>query len=566
MTTDAAPPSLILHGGIVRTLDAADRVATAIAVGGERIAAVGDDASVLALRAPGTEVVDLAGRCVVPGFFDAHPHMDRLGLRARGGVAIAHCTSVAQIVDAVREAAARTPAGEWIVTLPMGAPPDGYLSDPSQLAEGRFPDRHDLDRAAPDHPVFVRSPWGWWTRLPLPAVANSRALALAGIGRDTPDPYRIEIVRDARGEPTGVFLERNRAPTLEYVLFGCVPRFSWEDRLEGLRVACRVTSAAGTTAAFEGHGVTPAVLDAYRQLAADGALGVRMQAMLSVPSASFGDAAIASQLDAWAPRLAAPGRATGLLREEGVCLDVADPQVAAILARGYPYEHWAGHFYQALPQDRLVSLGLEAARRGLRVAVLVCYELERVLQAFEAIDARVPIRDRRWVAVHVTQATPRQIERMQALGLVATVTPGFMYRAPDRFGLHALGAAGTPIRALLDGGVPVALSTDGVPHSMLFATWEAIARWDEDSRTSLGDSGLGRAEALRLATVAGHLLTWDEHRRGPLASGMDADLVVLDEDPVECALERLPAIGVRRTVVAGRTVHDRDRDGVPPLP
>jgi predicted amidohydrolase YtcJ len=101
---------------------------------------------------------------------------------------------------------------------------------------------------------------------------------------------------------------------------------------------------------------------------------------------------------------------------------------------------------------------------------------------------------------------------------------------------------------------------------MLFAAWEAIARWDEDSRTALGDSGLGRTEALRLATVSGHLLTWDEHRRGPLAPGMDADLVVLDEDPVACALERMPGIGVRRTVVAGRTVHERDRDGVPPLP
>jgi predicted amidohydrolase YtcJ len=566
MTDAAAPASLILHGGTVRTLDAHDRVASAIAVAGERIAAVGDDVSVLALRAPDTRVVDLAGRCVVPGFFDAHPHMDRLGLRARGGVPIAHCTSVAQIVDAVREAAARTPPGEWIVTLPMGAPPDRYLSEPSALAEGRFPDRRDLDRAAPDHPVFVRAPWGWWTRLPLPAVASSRALALAGVGRGTPDPHGIEVVRDAHGEPTGLFLERNRAPTLEYVLFDRVPRFSWEDRFEGLRVAGRLTSAAGVTAAFEGHGLTPAVLDAYRQLAADGALTVRMQAALSVPSAAFGDAAVAAQFDAWAPRLAGRGRATGLLREEGVCLDVADPTVAAILARGYPYEHWAGHFYQSLSQERLVALGVEAARRGLRVSVLVCYELERVLQALEAIDARVPIRDRRWVAVHVTAATPRQIDRMRALGLIATVTPGFMYRAPDRFGLHALGAAGTPIRALLDGGVPVALSTDGVPHSMLFATWEALARWDEDSGVALGDSGLDRTEALRLATVAGHALTWDEARRGPLAPGFDADFVVLDEDPIACALDRLPWIGVRSTVVAGRVVHDRDRDGVPRLP
>ena len=308
------------------------------------------------------------------------------------------------------------------------------------------------------------------------------------------------------------------------------------------------------------------MLDAYRQLDAAGGLTVRMQAALSVPSAAFGDAAIVAQLATWAPRLRGQGSANGLLREEGVCLDVADPRVACILARGYPYEHWAGHFYQSLSQERLVALGVAAARLGLRVSVLVCYELERVLQALEAIDAQVPIRDRRWVAVHVTAASASQIARMKALGLVATVTPGFMHSAKDRFDLHALGAAGTPIRELLDAGVPVALSTDGVPHSMLFAMWQALARWDAESRTMLGPSRLTRTEALRLATVAGHVLTWDEARRGPLVPGLDADFAVLDDDPVACQLERLPTLGVELTVVGGRVVYERARDGVPAVP
>jgi predicted amidohydrolase YtcJ len=216
---------------------------------------------------------------------------------------------------------------------------------------------------------------------------------------------------------------------------------------------------------------------------------------------------------------------SGLLREEGLCLDVADPNTARIIATGYPYEQWAGHFYQALPHERLVALGLQAARLGLRVCTLVCYELERVLRAFEEIDAQVSIRHRRWVAVHVTEATPEQIHRIKALGLVATVTPNFMYMAKDRFNLQALGARGTPIRALLDAGVPVALSTDGVPHSMLFAMWEALARWDNDGQQQLGESGLSREEALRLATVAGHVLGWDEATHGPLAPGMAADFV-----------------------------------------
>jgi predicted amidohydrolase YtcJ len=553
-------PDLILNNARIHTLDEGERTVEALATNGGTIAAAGTNAEVLALRGPHTRVVDLQGRTVVPGFYDAHPHLDRMGLRDLCGVRIAHCKSVAEICEAIREAAAHTPPGEWIVTLPMGAPPEDYVFDAGQLKEGRFPDRHDLDRVAPDHPVYIRSPWGWWSRLPLPSVANGRALARAGITRDTRAPPKVEIVKDTAGEPTGLFLERNWAPILEYTLFDCVPRFTYEDRYAGLRHAVRESSAVGTTAAFEGHGVTPQVIDAYRRLEAAGELTVRMQLPLSVPSAAFGDRKIGELLAHWAPQLAGQGSdagTAGLLREEGLCLDVADPNSARIIARGYPYEQWAGHFYQSLPHERLVALGLEAAKLGLRVCTLVCYELERVLRAFEEIDAQVPIGKRRWVAVHVTEATPDQIRRIKQLGLVATVTPNFMYMAKDRFNLQALGERGTPIRALLDAGIPVALSTDGVPHSMLFAMWEAIARWDNDGKQRLGNSGLSRIEALRLATVAGHYLTWDEATRGPLKPGMAADFVVLDEDPLTCELDRIRHIGVARTFVAGREVYTR---------
>lgn len=553
-------PDLIVHNGRIHTLDSAGRTVQALAVQGGTITGTGSNEEILARAGSCTRTLGLAGRTVVPGFYDAHPHLDRMGLRDLCGVKIAHCKSVAEICAAVREAAAHTPAGEWIVTLPMGAPPEDYVFDAGQLKEGRFPDRHDLDKAAPDNPVYIRSPWGWWSRLPLPAVSNSRALALAGVTRDTRAPAKIEIVKDTNGEPTGLFLERNWAPVLEYTLFECVPRFTYEDRYTGLRHAVRASSAVGTTSAFEGHGVTPQVIDAYRRLEAAGELTLRMLLPMSVPSAAFGDRKIGEMLAHWAPRLAGRGSdagSAGLLREEGLCLDVADPNTARIIARGYPYEQWAGHFYQSLPHGRLVALGLEAAKLGIRVCTLVCYELERVLRAFEEIDAQISIRDRRWVAVHVTEATPDQIRRIKTLGLVATVTPNFMYMARDRFNLQALGARGTPIRQLLDAGIPVALSTDGVPHSMLFALWEALARWDNDGKQTLGESGLSRMEALRLATTAGHYLTWDEDTRGPLAPGMAADFVVLDDDPLNCELDRICDIGVERTFIAGHQVHGK---------
>ena len=111
--------------------------------------------------------------------------------------------------------------------MPMGAPPHEYISRPDQLTDGRFPTRHDLDAVAPDHAVYIRAVWGWWSRRPFPSVANSLALARAGVTRDTPAPHNVEILKDARGEPTGVFLERNFVPVLEYTLFRDLPRFKY---------------------------------------------------------------------------------------------------------------------------------------------------------------------------------------------------------------------------------------------------------------------------------------------------------------------------------------------------
>jgi predicted amidohydrolase YtcJ len=553
---NARPASgLLLHGGAVITLDRGSRVAQAVAVRGGRIAAVGDSAALLRDADPALRRIDLGGRAVLPGFFDAHPHADREGLRARGGVAIAGLDSVADIVDAVRRAAETTPPGQWIVVMPMGRPPHDYVSRPEQLREGRFPTRQDLDAAAPDHPVYIRAVWGWWSRRPFPSVASSRALALAGVGRQTPAPHNVEIVVDAGGEPTGVFLERNYVPVLEYTLFRCLPRFTHTDRVESVRLGARAYAAAGTTAAFEGHGLTPALLRAYREVRERGELPLRMHTPVSVPSGVFDDRRLVDLFYHWAAVAGGRGSGDDLFRVEGLTLGgTADSAVERILAADYPYEQWAGHFYQAMPWERFVRLGTEAARLGLRVSCLVSRDLEYALSGYEAIDRAVPIRDRRWVVVHVNRATDDQLRRMKALGVVATATPGFLSLASDRYGLDRLGSEGVPLRRLLDAGVPVALGTDGVPPSMVWTTWQALARWDEERRAPVGESGLTREEALRMAVQTGHRLTWSEDRAGSLEPGKVADLVVLADNPLTCPLDRLRDLPVEMTIVGGTLI------------
>ena len=553
-----AEPDFILHNGRVLTLDSARPEAQAFSVRDGRIAAVGDSADILRARGRVTRILDAGGRTVTPGVFDAHPHMDREGLKARGGIAIEGLASVSEIVEAVREAASRTPAGEWIVLMPMQLAPEHgmprYVSEPGQLAEGRFPDRRDLDAAAPDHPVLIRGIWGWWGVPPFPSVANSTALALSGVDRDTKAPHGTEIERDAAGEPTGVMRETNRAPILEYTLFGALPRFTFEDRLAAARTAPRAYNAVGTTAGFEGHGLTPAIVESYRRADEAGDLTVRLTTTLSVPSGKMDDREVGDYLRGWADRIAAPGHREGNLATDGICLDFGDPNVARIIATGYPYEQWAGHFYQSVAFDRLVGIATLAAELGIRLAC-IAYDIEALLRAYEAVNAKVPIVDRRWVIMHLTQATDDQLRRIKALRLIVTVTPNFMYHATTRLGLDELGAEGTPIRRVVDAGIPVALSSDNVPVSMFWAMWSALTRYAADLDTRLGESLLARDEALSLMTKTGHLLTWDEDRRGTIAPGMDADFAVLDRDPLTCPEDEIRETRALRTFLGGEEVY-----------
>lgn len=548
---------LLLYNGRIITLDKGSRISEAVAVRASKILAVGEDAELKKQVPPETRRIDLKGRTVLPGFFDAHPHMDREGLKTLGGESLAGADSVAAIVERVAEAARRAGPGEWIVFMPMGSPPFDYVNDANMLREGRFPNRHDLDRAAPGNPVYIRSVWGWWARPPFPAVANSAAMRRCGITAASADPYNIEIVRDGSGNPTGVFLETNRTSLLEFTLFRNVPRFSYEDRLESVRVGSDIYSALGTTSAYETHGLTPALIRAYREIDERGELKVRMSAPLSLPSSAVSRADLSKMLRQWAPLAGGRDMPAGNFRVSGVTLDHADPQVAAPIARDYPYVQWAGHFYQALTHAEFVEIGIEAARQKLRLHFLIAeapprYRVDSTLDMLEEIDRQAPIRDLRCVGFHMLHATPAQIRRIRELGLVVTFTPSFIYSQAAALRLDKLGQAAFPIRELLDAGIPVALGSDNVPPSMLFTAWEALERWDEIGQRRLGESRLTREEVLRISCQAPHYLNREEDSRGRIAGGMAADLAVFDADPLTCDISQLANLKPVLTMVDGR--------------
>jgi predicted amidohydrolase YtcJ len=221
----AKPADLILKNANVITIDARSSIAEAVAIAGDKILAVGPDAAMAAHTAPTTRVVDLSKRTVMPGLIDGHAHMDREALR-NIFPALGKVRSIKDIQDRIAELARGKKPGEWIVTMPIGDPPY-YFDMPGLLAEKRWPTRQELDAAAPNNPVFIRSIWGYWRgTFPLVSCANTEALKRAAITRDTISPVpSLEIQKDGNGNPTGVFIEQEMAPIAELIWFRDAARF-----------------------------------------------------------------------------------------------------------------------------------------------------------------------------------------------------------------------------------------------------------------------------------------------------------------------------------------------------
>lgn len=569
--SESRVPDLILSRGRVYTVDEADRVAEAVAVAGGRIVAVGSAAEIEHLAGRATRRIDLDGRAVVPGFVDSHPHLDTVGLRLIRP-AFGNPRSIDDVLDVIRTEAAARKRGEWIVCNPLADEPDvfGY---PGKLREGRWPTRHDLDKAAPDNPVYIEPPA---LIAPGHAFANTAALRSAGITGATQAPSGVEIEQDEKGEPTGVFRDYNFPKVVPVVdgafraaasLFPTLPEVTQTDTYRAVSAGVEAFNAAGITAIYEGHGIPAGPQRAYLRLWQEGRLTLRTYFVISYPVPLYRDLGKGYELiDHTARYAAGDGFGDDYLKFGGLgfSFDSATAMGACLMREPYvgaTGEKW--HGVQIPSDEAFREIVLACARAGLRVQVQCSggAAIDKVLAVYRDVNRQIPIAGRRWTIQHCQFPSPDNMRACRELGVHPTTTTNFLWNYGSVY-LRCFGermaADAIPFKAWLDAGVPVAQCTDGRPFEPMMAFWQMLARRDAVTAKALTTSKqeLTRAQALRIYTLNAARTAFWEHAIGSLEPGKYADLAVLSDDIMTMPQDDIPKTRVLATLVAGRPVHD----------
>jgi hypothetical protein len=518
----------VFFNGTLLTQDPALPVAEALAVSRGRIEAVGARKDIEPLAGPSTERIDLEGGTLLPGFNDSHVHVWKVGQLLTGILDLRSIRGLEELEALLLRRDRELPEGAWLLGR-------GY--NEVFLAEGRGPTRHDLDQAAPHRPVALTRTCGHMV------AANSRALALARIDRNTPDPPGGALVRDAFGEPTGVLQE-----TAIGLLRAVMPEPTPSEYADMVRAGIDAQLTKGITSASEA-GANPNLLAAYCALDREGGLKHRMHVMAMRLSEEDGKP------------LPLPERwVSPFLRLDSVKLFADGGLSGATAALKSPYRHGSGRGLLRLSEEEVYSHSLDAQRAGFRVCTHAIGDaaIDVVLGAYERLQ-RLGGRGHR--LEHFGLPDRRQIERAFRAGAMA---------APQSVFLHSLGGNFRrylsddylercyPIRSMLLRGIVVALGSDApvVPDDRpLLGVQAAVSRRTEEGDVIAPGEAIAVEEALFGYTMGGALASGDADNRGSLTPSKWADLVLLDRNPCRVEAEEIATVQVLATYVSGRRVH-----------
>ena len=535
-----AYPDLILFNGNIRTLAADNSSHEALACAGGRIVAAGGSDDIRRLGGPDTRSIDLQGRTTIPGLTDTHVHLSEKGtaemelVDCRDFYTTVH--SVADILERLAKKAADTPKGSWIVA--HGSPMQDF-----RLKDKRFPDKHDLDRALPDHLVSI----SFGAHI---TVGNSKALAAARITRDTPDPAGGAIRKDPQtGEPTGELHER-----AQLILRKVAPDFNYLQLKDGIVFALNQCLERGVTTV---HDIVRSgePVRAYQEILKEGRMHARVSILPRVIESNIGSRSLIEL-----------GIITGFgnewLRVGGVKMSI-DGGITGRNACFYdPYEDDEhNHGIIRIQQAELNDTVQKCHEAGLRCCVHAIGDraFDMALDAYENALQNSPRKDHRHRIEHMGNwlSTPERMQRMARSGIIAIPNIAIGYYVGDAI-LDCLGekrlTKAFPFRTLLKNGVIIAGGSDSPgywpvdPLRDIAACVSRKMRWGD---VWVPEERITTAEAFAMHTTSAAYVGFEEGNKGTLEVGKLADIAVLADDPFKIEPERIKDLRVEMTIVGG---------------
>ena len=536
MTSSIGKADTVIKNANVITIDTSRPKAQALAMTHGKFAGVGSNEDMEGLIGPGTKVLDLGGKTVLPGFIDAHIHVLSSGIRH---VMAADCDvpTLKQVQAGLKERAGKTPAGQWV----QGFKFDDTKTDRTASNEGRHLYRDDLDAVTTAHPILVAHRAGHVYYM------NTAALEAAGFNDETPDPPGGRLGRDPdTGRLNGMIFER----AIDPVRFGLIPVETEEVRREGLRTICGMLNRAGLTSVHDAR-VTAEEFQTYQDGKAAGELSLRVYALMWYPQfPALRDAGIKS------------GLGDDLLRIGGIKM-VADGAIATRTAYlSQPYEgSQCDHGILAMEQDEIEEQVMAMHRAGFQVCIHANGDLtiDMVLTAYEKAQKAYPRVNTRHRIEHCTLVNEDLLMRMKALGCIATPFCTYVYHHGEKMRYYGEKRLEWMFaqRSFIDSGVVSTGATDYPPGPFepLLGIQSCVTRTDSTGKEWGVNQRVSVEEALRLYTLNGAYASFEEDSKGSIETGKLADLVVLGSDPNKVDPLGIKDIAVERTIVGGETVY-----------
>jgi predicted amidohydrolase YtcJ len=536
---------LVIVNGKVVTVDERGTVAEAVAVKNGRIVAVGTTKQVKELANSGTRVIDLEGRLMLPGFIDTHEHCIRRGLQMDW----VNCkspprSSLGDVIEALRVKAETKQDGEWVV---------GSGFDESQWGDKRFPNRYDLDKASTEHPIYLGRAGGH------NSVANSLALELAGITKDTSQPPGGNIERDENGEPTGRLDEIAAMDMVRSLIPKPTGFKEIEMLVENWPTLEEQYLSWGLTTIHEAHIKAPEA-HAYQVLDEEGRLRIRIGLMLDgmTPYKGYATSDLSRQgirtPFKWSDRLYVVGVKVGT--------DGAMGSLTAALNEDYANDPGNKGIIRCTKED-LTDEIVRCHVAGIRTCTHAIGDraIDMTLDALEEAVNSKPWPDHRHRIEHAGYVLPRQLERMAKLKINVSASIGFCYPIGDSH-IAALGpdrlCGYYPMRSFRDHGIVAAGNSDGFGESYaLTGIYGCVTRKSRSGNYLCKDEAVPIMDAIKAYTWNAAYLEGSEDEKGSIEPGKLADFVVLDRDTTAVDPEEIIETKVLMTIVGGDVVYER---------